>query len=147
MSRVSENLYDGAIADLSITFTTDDPAITPDSAITIADGDNISAANTVAAIVEIVTKVNTILGALRTVGVLKGTGAAGATVAAVSAPTAITVAYTTDAPAITPNSTITIADGDAATVTRAEYNELAEEFEAAFNSLRSKLILAGVFTA
>lgn len=147
MSRVSENLYDGAIADLTITFTTDNPSITPNSTVTIADGDNISAANTVEAIVELTAKVNAILGALRTVGVLKGTGAAGATVAAVSAPTAITVTYTTDAPAITPNATITIADGDAATVTRAEYNELAEEFEASFNSLRSKLIQAGVFTA
>ena len=147
MSRVSENLYDGTIADLSITYTTDDPGITPDSAITIADGDNISAANTVAAIEEIVDKINTILGALRTVGVLKGTGAAGATVAAVSAPTALTVAYTTDDPGITPNATLTIADGDAATVTRAEYNELAEEVAASFNSLRSKLIQAGVFTS
>ncbi len=147
MSRVSENLYDGAIADLSITFTTDNPSITPDSAITIADGDNISAANTVAAIVEICAKINVILGALRTVGVLKGVGAAGATVAAVSAPTALTVAFTTDNPNITANATLTIADGDAATVTRAEYNELAVEVATSFNSLRSKLVQAGVFTA
>jgi hypothetical protein len=147
MSRVSENLYDGAIADLSITFTTDNPSITPDSAITIADGDNISAANTVAAIVEISAKINTMLAALRTVGVLKGVGAAGATISPVTAPAAFAVTYTTDAPAITPNAALVIADGDATTVTRTEYNELAEEFEAYVNALRSKLILAGVFSA
>lgn len=146
MSRVSENLYDGAIANLSITFTTDDPSITPDSAITIADGDNISAANTVAAIVEICATVNNMLAAMRSAGILKGTGAAGATISPVSAPTALTVAFTTDNPNITANATLTIADGDAATVTRAEYNELAVEVATSFNSLRSKLIQAGVLS-
>lgn len=51
----------------------------------------------------------------------------------------LTVAYTTDNPGITPNGTLTIADGDAATVTRAEYNELAEEVEAALATVRSKI--------
>lgn len=145
MSRVSENLYDGTIADLSVTFTTDNPSITPDSAITIADGDNISAANTVAAIVEIAAKVNAILGALRTVGVLKGTGAAGATVSPVSAPTAITITFTTDNPSITPNAAFTIADGD--NISAANTVEGLVELAAGINSLRTKLIQAGVFSA
>ena len=39
----------------------------------------------------------------------------------------LTIVYTTDDPGITPDSSITVADGDAATVTRAEYNNLMEE--------------------
>ena len=50
-------------------------------------------------------------------------------------PSDMTVAYTTDDPAITPNGTLTIADGDAATVTRAEYNELAVEVAAKINAI------------
>lgn len=53
--------------------------------------------------------------------------------------TLLTVAYTTDNPAITPNGTLTIADGDAASVTRAEYNELAEEVELALATIVSKV--------
>ena len=54
-------------------------------------------------------------------------------------PSDMTVAYTTDDPAITPNGTLTIADGDAATVTRAEYNELAEETASKFNEILAYL--------
>jgi hypothetical protein len=50
-------------------------------------------------------------------------------------PANLSVVYTTDNPGITPNGTLTIADGDAATVTRAEYNELAEECEAKINAI------------
>lgn len=70
MSRVSDSLYGSTIADLTVTFTTDNPNITANSAITIADGDNISAANTVEAIVELATKVNTILAAMRAAGII-----------------------------------------------------------------------------
>jgi hypothetical protein len=52
-----------------------------------------------------------------------------------SVPANLSVVYTTDNPGITPNGTLTIADGDAATVTRAEYNELAEECEAKINAI------------
>jgi len=51
----------------------------------------------------------------------------------------LSVVYTTDNPGITPNGALTIADGDATTVTRTEYNELAEEVEAALASVRTKL--------
>lgn len=142
MSRVSEQLYDGAIADLSITYTTDDPGVTPDSAITIADGDNISAANTVAAIEEIVAKVNAMLGAMRTVGILQGTGAAGAAATPQTAPAALTVTFTTDNPSITPNKAITIADGD--NISAANTVEAIVELATAYNDLRSKLIVSGV---
>ena len=52
-----------------------------------------------------------------------------------SLPAQLTLAYTTDDPSITPNGTLTIADGDAASVTRAEYNELAEEVFAKINAI------------
>ena len=55
-----------------------------------------------------------------------------------------TVAYTTDDPGITPNGTLTIADGDAATVTRAEYNELAEEVAAKINAILDVLEAHGL---
>jgi hypothetical protein len=55
-----------------------------------------------------------------------------------------TVAYTTDDPGITPNGTLTIADGDSATVTRAEYNELAEEVAAKLNAILAALRASGV---
>lgn len=148
MSRVSQNLYNANITDLTVTFTTDNPNITPDSIILIADGDaNPTATVTNNTAVECANKINAILDALRTVGVLNGdttsTAVSGAYVPA-AAPAAFAVTYTTDAPSISPNSALVIADGDAATVTRAEYNELAEEFEASFNALRTALINAGV---
>lgn len=55
-----------------------------------------------------------------------------------------TVAYTTDDPGITPDGTLTIADGDAATVTRAEYNELAEETAAKINAILDVLEAHGL---
>lgn len=55
-----------------------------------------------------------------------------------------TVAYTTDDPGITPDGTLTIADGDAATVTRAEYNELAEEVAAKINAILDVLEAHGL---
>ena len=55
-----------------------------------------------------------------------------------------TVAYTTDDPGITPDGTLTIADGDATTVTRAEYNELAEEVAAKINAILDVLEAHGL---
>ena len=56
----------------------------------------------------------------------------------------LTIAYTTDDPGITPNGTLTIADGDATTVTRAEYNELAEECAAKINAILDVLEAHGL---
>lgn len=148
MSRVSTGLYNANITDLTVTFTTDNPSITADSVILIADGDaNPTATVTNNIAVECAGKINAILNALRTVGVLDAdstSAAAGGAYVPVTAPAAFAVTYTTDAPSITPNSALVIADGDAGTVTRAEYNELAEEFEASFNALRTALINAGI---
>ena len=49
-------------------------------------------------------------------------------------PADITLVYTTDDPGITPNGTITIADGDAA-MTRADFQEGLEECVSKINAI------------
>lgn len=147
MSRVSDSLYNAAIPNLTVTFTTDDPGITANSQVTIADGD--AAAVAVAEfnefVVEVSTKMNAMLDAMRASGVIKDSGeAATPTVASYANIEDLTVAYTTDDPAITPDGTLTIADGDASTVTRAEYNELAEEVAAKLNAILQALRGVGI---
>lgn len=72
MSRVSDSLYGSTIADITYTYTTDDPAITPNSVITIADGDAaMTRADFQEVAEEVVAKINTILAALRIAGVIK----------------------------------------------------------------------------
>jgi hypothetical protein len=56
------------VADLTITYTTDDPGITPDSGITIADGDLFPANEGLIALEEVVAKVNAILDVLEAHG-------------------------------------------------------------------------------
>lgn len=55
-----------------------------------------------------------------------------------SVPADITYTYTTDDPGITPNSVITIADGDAA-MSRADFQEVAEEVVAKVNAILAYL--------
>jgi len=69
MSRVSDSLYGDTIADITVTYTTDDPGTVADSAITIADGDAV--AGLAAAVDEFEAKINEILAALRAAGVIK----------------------------------------------------------------------------
>ena len=52
------------LADLVITYTTDDPSVTPNSAIAIADGDLFPAAEGLIALEEIVAKINAIIDVL-----------------------------------------------------------------------------------
>lgn len=59
-----------AIAAFAITYSSNDPSITPDSALTISNGSSISAAETVEAIEELNGKINAILSALRTHGLI-----------------------------------------------------------------------------
>ena len=54
--------------------------------------------------------------------------------------TQLTVTYTTDDPATTPNAAITIADGDA-TVDPAEFVEFVDEVESALNTLATRVDL------
>ena len=54
--------------------------------------------------------------------------------------TQLTVTYTTDDPATTPNAAITIADGDA-TVVPAEFVEFVDEVEASLNTLATRVDL------
>ena len=60
-----------AIADLAITYTTDDPGVTPNSAIVIADGDGtLVTAEVMIAVEELVAKTNAVLAALRAHGLI-----------------------------------------------------------------------------
>lgn len=61
-------------------------------------------------------------------------------------PVDITYTYTTDDPAITPNSVITIADGDAA-MSRADFQEVAEELVSKVNEILAFLRLAAASSA
>ena len=113
------------------TYTTDDPAITVNQAITIADGDTISNAEVheghVELIAELVLSRADISRAHAAVTSLINDGIQVAPVLAVRTTTngGIALTYTTDDPAITPNNTITIADGDLLTSVNA--NEYFEE--------------------
>lgn len=74
MSRVSYPLVadegaHAAIANIVVTYTTDDPGTVADSAITIADGD--ATAGLAAAVDEFEAKINAILQCLRDVGIIK----------------------------------------------------------------------------
>jgi hypothetical protein len=74
MSRVSQGLKgDGAsaaaIADLAVTYTTDNPNITSNGTIAIADGDAVAGVAEVAE--EVKTKINAILAALRSAGIIQ----------------------------------------------------------------------------
>ena len=72
LSDASNNPMIGAqqtfLADLVITYTTDDPNVTVNNAIAIADGDLFPAAEGLIALEEIVAKVNAILDVLETHG-------------------------------------------------------------------------------
>ncbi len=58
------------LADLVITYTTDDPGITPNSAIAIADGDLFPAAEGLIALEECVAKINAVLDVLEEHGLM-----------------------------------------------------------------------------
>ena len=59
-----------AVADLTFTYTANDPSVTPDGAVTVADGAAISAAETVEWFEELTAKQIAISAALRAVGIM-----------------------------------------------------------------------------
>ena len=75
MARISNVLGDGsaqaAIADITITYTTDDPGVTVNNALVIADGDLHTAPENHEAIEELVAKCNAICAALRATGIIQ----------------------------------------------------------------------------
>jgi hypothetical protein len=116
----------------AFTYTTDDPAITPNAAVTIADGDLYSAAEIHEAFVEIVTELDLVRDdverAHNAISDLIRDGVQKAPVLAARTSTngGVAITYTTDDPSITPNDAVTIADGDL--LPAAEALELVEEF-------------------
>jgi hypothetical protein len=124
----------GAIA---ITWTTDDPGITPDGTLTVADGDAVTIAENYIGFEELndqnsklvadITAIRTALAAAIADGASNATAPAALTHRDVT----LAITYTTDDPAITPDGSVTIADGDL--VVDEEYHEaiveLATEYD------------------
>lgn len=118
----------GAIA---ITYTTDDPSITPDGLLTVADGDAVTILENYTGFEECIDQSNKLAvdyAAIRTAlaaAVADGAANATAPAALTSRVATLVVTYTTDDPSITVNGAVTIADGD--TVVDEEYHEFIVE--------------------
>lgn len=134
----------GLAALVSLTFTTDDPGLTVNGTTTIADGDLTTAAEFVEYFMEwnkqaALQRVDLMYLHDRVAKIIANRSFAGLTVvpALGSASGGTTVTYTTDAPSITPDGTIVIADGD--TITAAERNNIIAEVEAQLSANRADI--------
>lgn len=107
---------DGAVA---ITFTTDDPSITPDGAVTVAAGDSVTASENLELAIEVNAELAALIAditAIRTaVEAVRSSGTSGVSLADMTATGSVAITYTTGDPSITPNGEVTIADGDLTT--------------------------------
>lgn len=135
---------------IGVSYTTDNPSITPNNAITIADGDNISAANLHEMFVELNKEAYLLWNDLsatytRAKQVIDQKSFQGvrALPALTSNVTMVAITYTTDNPSITPNGAVTIADGDVPT--KAAMWELAVEIRDQLMKQRADLL--AVYTA
>jgi len=118
-----------------VTFTTDNPAITPDRAVTVADGDTLSNAEHYELVEEIKSALNKASvdarACITAVAALIGDNVYDVSLAAMtmganaSATRHIGFTFTTDNPALTADGTVTIADGDLTTA--AEFLQFAQE--------------------
>jgi hypothetical protein len=102
---------------LAVSYTTDDPSITPNAAVVIADGDTVVDEEYHEAIVELATEYDLVsadvqrLHAAVTTLILQPEKAP-VLAARSSTAAGIAVTYTTDDPAYTPDGSFTVADGD-----------------------------------
>lgn len=108
---------------ISFTYTTDDPAITANAAVTIADGDaTLVAAEAHEAYFELATELNLVRNDLElmhaavTIAIRDGLQFAPTVPTRTSTNGGVTFTYTTDDPSVTPNNSLTIADGDLAAI-------------------------------
>ncbi len=119
-------------AALVLTYTTDDPSITPNQAITIADGDAVTASENLEFVEEINTELTASVAdlvALRVaVEALRVGSRFDVSPVVLTAKGETVITYTTDDPSITVNQSITIADGDLTTDT--EMHEALVELNA-----------------
>jgi hypothetical protein len=124
-------------ASISLAYTTDDPAITPDGAVTIADGDAVAVAEQIETFEELLDQQNKITADITAIrsslatAISSGASSASVPAALTSRATTCAFTYTTDDPAITPNAAVTIADGDlyAAAEVHEAFVELATELD------------------
>lgn len=142
---------------IGVTYTTDNPNITPNNAITVTDGDGITVSN----LQEMLTELNKEVYLLRndlsvTHGrarqLLEQKSFQGMTAlpAMTSNATMVTITYTTDNPNITANGAVTIADGDSQTVSAPDAGlnqrwEFLVELKDQFQKLRADLL--SIYTA
>ncbi len=146
---------------VTVTYTTDDPAVTASNAQTIADGDAVSIAEQHETIEELRSQAAALVidnAAVRTAlasAISSGADAATAPAALTSSLITNAFTYTTDDPSITPNAAVTIADGDlydAAEIHEAfvelvaEYNLVAADLGRAHDAV-TKLINGGAVSA
>lgn len=128
-------------AALTLTYTTDNPAYTPDGALTVADGDSLTNAEqyqlleemerSVEAMIVDITAIRTAVNNLLDTNVFDVSAPAALTSAPVSTAAStelVDLTITTDNPGITPDGTVTIADGDLTTA--AEYLQYFIEWNA-----------------
>ena len=108
---------------ISFTYTTDDPALTADAAVTIADGDaTLVPAEAHEAYFELATELNLVADDVQalheavTIAIRDGLQFAPVLAARSSTNGGVTFTYTTDDPSVTPNNSLTIADGDLAAI-------------------------------
>lgn len=142
---------------IGVTYTTDNPNITPNNAITVADGDGVTVSN----LQEMLTELNkeayllrndlaVTYGAMRRIIEQKSFQGMNALPAMTSNATMVTITYTTDNPNITPNAAVTIADGDSQTVTAPDAGlnqrwEFLVELKDQFQKQRADLL--SIYTA
>lgn len=121
-------------AAITLAYTTDDPAYTPDGSVLVADGDDVQPAEEIQLTEEIIATINTLVAdvtAIRTALVnyldtdIEGISALADMTSLFDLGDADAITYTTDDPAITPNAAVTVADGDLTTA--AEYHEYCVE--------------------
>lgn len=130
---------------IGVTYTTDNPAITPNNAITIADGDAVTAANIHEMFVELNKEswllrndLSVVYGRMKQILEQKSFQGIAALPALTSNATMVAITYTTDNPSITANGAVTIADGDSPTA--AAMWEFCVELKDQFQKLRADLL-------
>lgn len=150
LSSITTRLPNTTNKMIGVTYTTDNPAITPNNAITVADGDSVTAANIHEMFVELNKEVYLLRndlsvthGRARQLLEQKSFNGMTALPAMTSNATMVTITYTTDNPNITANGAVTIADGDAASA--ANMWEFAVELKDQFQKLRADLL--SIYTA
>lgn len=137
LAAMTMGLNASALRHIGFTFTTDNPSLVADGTVTIADGDLTTAPEFLQFAQEASAQLALLRADIgkvhaRAKNIVGQKSFEGVTVVPSLAAVTFTVTYTTDAPAITPGATTTIADGDGA-ITVAERNDVIFEVKDQLN--------------